>query len=82
MNHRYINAGRGWDGQSAGEHVCKYGKTTRCDCGEIETKYYQLAPHRRIRRVLVRMLMATVPTWSSLGIAGSRFLTATLASGY
>ena len=52
-NHRYINSGRSWDNQSAGDYVCKYGKTTHEGCGTIETKYYVIEPHMGNKWVLV-----------------------------
>ena len=52
-NHRYINSGRSWDDQSAGDYICKYGMATRAGCGNIEPKYYVIQPHMGNKWVLV-----------------------------
>ena len=80
-NHRYINSGRDWDDQSAGDYVCKYGMATRYDCGEIETKYYHLAPGRGNRWVLVQNVEGDNSVLARPGDSGGPFFDGNVAVG-
>ncbi len=80
-NHRYINSGRHWDDQSAGDYVCKYGKTTRYDCGEIETKYYRLGPNRGNLWVLVRNVEGDNSDLAEPGDSGGPFFDGNVGVG-
>ena len=79
-NLRYINSGRAWADQSAGDYVCKYGKSTNYDCGEIETKYYQL-PGRGNKWVLVRNVGGDNSDLAEPGDSGGPFFDGNVGVG-
>ncbi len=80
-NHLYINSGRHWRDQSAGDYVCKYGKITRYDCGEIETKYYRLPGNRGNIWVLVRNVAGDSSDLAERGDSGGPFFDGNVAVG-
>lgn len=80
-NHRYINSGRAWSDQSAGDYVCKYGMITKYDCGEIETKYYELEEGRGNMWVLVRNVDGDNSDLAERGDSGGPFFDGNVGVG-
>ena len=80
-DHRYINSGRDWADQSAGDYVCKYGRTTYYDCGEIETKYYRLPGNRGNMWVLVKNVPGDSSDLAEPGDSGGPFFDGNVAVG-
>ena len=79
-NHRYINSGRARRDQSAGDYVCKYGKTTKYDCGEIESTRYEIEG-RGNTWVLVRNVDGDDSDLADGGDSGGPFFDGNVALG-
>ncbi len=79
--HRYIYSGRHWNDQAAGDYVCKYGKVTGADCGEIETKYYQMPGYVGNKWVLVRNVPGDNSDLSEQGDSGGPFFDGNVGVG-
>ena len=79
-NHRYINSGRARRDQSEGDYVCKYGMSTKYDCGEIESTRYEMEG-RGNTWVLVRNVEGDDSVLAEDGDSGGPFFDGNVALG-